>query len=126
MNKIRGHQGDVQFTTIEKLPNGCEEVRNKPLALGEVHGHAHVLTGDVKRFEKKDNGLIRVFYQVYSGGAVLQHTNISLMTSEEKYKTTEVLPVADHKPHILEPGIYEFCIQNEYNPYSKLMEKVID
>ena len=121
METIRGHQGDVIFYTIEKLPELAKEAQNKPIALGEIHGHAHVLTGDVKRYEFEN----RIFYLVLEMGAILQHTNISNM-NELTYKTTKLLPVCDHNQHNLPAGVYEFWIQNQYNPYKKLMEQVID
>jgi hypothetical protein len=58
--------------------------------------------------------------------AILQHINLSLMENKKNWETTEVLPVADHKPITLDRGYYEFCIQNEYNPYTKIFEKVKD
>lgn len=121
MKIIKGHQGDVQFKSINELPKNAIEIDNKPIALGEIHGHAHVVTGDVKRYEV-DN---RIFYEIGEKGGIIQHVLINMMTLE-KYNSTEILPMADHKPHKLEKGIYEFYIQNEYNPYEKIMKKVVD
>lgn len=121
METIRFHQGDVQGCTIAMLPEGTVKTENKPLALGEKHGHAHVVTGDVERYEKGR----RVFYLVRTL-AVLQHLNVEIMKNGENWKTTELLPVADHKPIPLKAGMYEFFIQNEYNPYRKIFEQVKD
>lgn len=119
--QIRGHQGDVQFANIKSLPKGAVKIQNKPLALGEHSGHMHVLTGEVELFEH--NGTL--FACVGSDGARLQHVHESNF-KESHWITTEELPIADHGSHLLPEGIYEFYIQNSYNPYSKLMEKVID
>jgi hypothetical protein len=123
MNKdlIRLMQGDVIAYTISELPSGAIRTENKPIALGEIHGHAHVLTGDVDRYEVNN----RVIFFVKTI-AVLQHINIELMKNKSNWKTTKELPSADHNPHTLPAGIYEFVIQNEYNPYKKIFEKVID
>jgi len=122
MNKvIRFHQGDVIGCSINELPEGAIEVANQPIALGEIHGHAHVLTGIVKRYDLES----RILYHVINTCAILQHTHIANM-NEETYQTTKILPVCDHNPLTLPPGFYEFWIQNQYNPYKKLMEKVID
>lgn len=121
MKKIKFHQGDVIGFTIDKLPEGAKKTENKPVALGEVHGHAHVITGDVERYEINS----RVMFWVKTT-AILQHVNIEVMKQKGAWGTTKELPMADHKPHVLQEGIYEFVIQNEYNPYKKIMEKVVD
>jgi len=121
-SQIKFHQGDVIGCSLDRLPEGAVEVKNSPIALGETHGHAHVLTGDVKRYQHQN----RIFFLVLQIPAILQHTHIANMESEEAYSTTDVLPVCDHKPITLPPGLYEFWIQNQYNPYKKLMEQVRD
>lgn len=121
MSSIKGHQGDVQFAVITSLPAGVVKVENKPIALGEHSGHMHVLTGDVKLFEVEG----RLIASVGSDGARLQHVHESNFTAKAWVKTTE-LPKADHDSHLLPEGLYEFWIQNAFNPYSKMMEQVID
>ena len=121
MEKIKIMQGDVISWTIENLPEGEVRTENKPVALGERHGHAHVVTGDVERYEAAG----RVFFLVKTI-ALLQHIQIEAMKNPSDWETTGLLPMADHKPHTLPAGLYEFCIQNEYNPYEKVFQKVID
>ena len=121
MQNLKGHQGDVQFAAIPAIPAKATKIANKPIALGEHSGHMHVLTGDVEMFEL-DGQLIAA---VGSDGACLQHVHESNF-SEKAWASTKELPIADHKPHTLAPGVYQFYIQNAYNPYSKLMEQVID
>ncbi len=118
---IKGHQGDVQFRSISKLPAGAVKIDNKPLALGEHSGHMHVLTGDVELFEVDG----KIVAAVGGDGARLQHVHESNFTAK-LWKTTEELPIADHRSHLLPEGVYEFWIQNAFSPYSKLMEKVLD
>lgn len=119
-NKIRGHQGDVQFRTINSLPKGAKSAKQHPIALGEHSGHEHILTGDVELFEL--NGV--TYAAVGHDGATLQHVHES--NFDGNYKTKKVLTKADHKEHKLPEGIYEFFIQGSYNPYKKILEKVID
>lgn len=121
MKKIKGHQGDVQFFSIDKIPASAKKINNRPIALGEHSGHMHILTGDVEMFEVDG----RIICAVGSDGARLQHIHESKLT-ERTWKSIEEIEIADHKSHLLPPGNYEFFIQNSYNPYSKLMEKVID
>jgi hypothetical protein len=121
MKTVRFHQGDVQGCTVSKLPEGAVKTANRPLALGDKNGHAHVVTGDAERYESKG----RVFFWVKTF-ALLQHINMEIMKDRALWNTTQELPVADHKSIPLKAGVYEFYIQNEYNPYKKIFEKVID
>lgn len=120
-NTLRGHQGDVQFATIASIPANAKKVTNRPIALGEHSGHMHVLTGDVEMFELDG----RIICTIGSDGARLQHVHESNFTDSSWTKKDEISK-ADHNSHELPAGNYEFWIQNSYNPYSKLMEKVID
>lgn len=119
--QITGHQGDVQFRSITSLPREAKKVKNQPLAYGEHSGHQHVLTGDVELFEFEG----RLIAVVGKDGARLQHIHESVM-SEKAWSSTTELQKADHNAHLLPEGTYEFFIQNSYNPYSKLMERVVD
>jgi len=120
MKTIKGHQGDVQFKELDKLPKGAKKINHKPIALGEHSGHQHVLTGDVKLFEYEG----KILAAVGSDGATLQHVHESRF--DGNYASKKVFEKADHNPIPLKEGVYEFFIQGCYNPYKKLMEKVID
>lgn len=120
--EIKFHQGDVQGKSIAELPAGAKPIAKKALALGEHSGHMHILTGpDVQLFEHKG----KVFAAVGGDGASLQHIHESRLT-EPAWKSTQTLEKADHPAHMLPPGIYEFHIQNAFNPFKKAMEQVID
>jgi uncharacterized protein YkuJ len=66
---LKGHQGDVQFKQIGKLPTNAKKIQNKPIALGEHSGHMHILTGDVEMFEVDGKIICAVGFD----GARLQH-----------------------------------------------------
>lgn len=117
---IRGHQGDVQFKNTS-LPKGAIKITQRPLALGEHSGHQHVLTGDVSLYEFEG----RTFAVVGSDGACLQHVHDSNFTPA-MYAKKDKIAIADHKAIDLAPGTYEFTIQNAYNPFKKVFEKVQD
>ena len=121
MQQLKGHQGDVQFAKLLEMPCNAKKINNKPIALGEHSGHMHVLTGDVQLFEVEG----RLLAAVGGDGARLQHVHESNFTDKCWTSTKELLK-ADHNSHLLPEGIYEFWIQNAYNPYSKIMEKVED
>lgn len=119
---IKGMQGDVQFKQLISLPLNAKRVENKPLAYGEISGHVHVLTGkDVDFFEM--DGI--TYAVIGNDGARLQHVLENNVRPDCLTKVEE-LPVADHKSILLPPGTYEFGIQKQFNPYSKLFEKVQD
>ena len=118
---IRGHQGDVEFKMIDSIPITAKRTDNTPLAYGEVSGHVHVLTGEVECFE--DNG--RRFARIKGDGARLQHIHESNLKSEFLIETKE-LPAMDHKSILLPPGIYEFGIQKQYDPFEEVFKQVQD
>lgn len=105
-------QGDVALRQINfEVPANAEKVENAVLAWGEVSGHAHVVTGDAEVFRIGN----KVFVCVGSDGAKLEHMKFATRTK------------ADHAPITLEPNqVYEVILQNEYNPFAKALERVID
>lgn len=118
---IKFHQGDVQGKSIYSIPKAAVKISQKPIALGEHSGHCHILTGDVELFEHDG----KIFAAVGEDGATLQHVHETNFKGD--YKTTKVLPKADHHPIKLAPNQnYEFGIHKKYNPFSKIFEKVID
>lgn len=119
--KIRFHQGDVQGKSIDKLPPNAKIIENKPLAYGEISGHVHIITGDVKLFEIEG----KTYAVVGNDGARLQHVMESKVKPDCLTKVEE-LPVADHKSILLPYGTYEFGIQKQFNPYEKIFEQVKD
>jgi hypothetical protein len=122
MKKLVFHQGDVQGRQVSELPKNLKKVKNQPLAYGEHSGHQHCLTGDVELFMAEDGTF---FAAVGSDGATLQHIHQDYF-KESDWVSTKEIQKADHNPIHIPAGNYEFWIQNSYNPYSKLMEKVID
>jgi hypothetical protein len=118
---IKGHHGDVQFKMIDLLPINAVKKENKPLAYGEVSGHVHVLTGDVELFEIKG----KTYAVVGNDGARMQHVMENNLTPKCMTEVKE-LPIADHKSILLPYGTYEIGIQKQYNPYEKILEKVVD
>ena len=118
-----GHNGDVQFFSVDTLPRSAKKVMNQPVALGEQHDHAHIITGDCELFQDDD----QVFYvKTGVGKSFAQHTFQSLL-SNDIYSRQEAIEVADHLPKELLPNtIYKIGIHQKYNPYSKVWEKTID
>jgi len=95
MNDDQVRQGDVFLVRRTQLPTQAAEVDRDPqrgivLALGEVTGHAHVITEEwAKLFEAADGR-----YVVLSEEATLRHE--------------------EHGPISLAPGIWRVVIQREW------------
>ncbi len=108
-------QGEISIRKIDTLPTGI-----KPLApeLGKYiighseTGHHHVMTLDNKQaFEanKAPEGM-RVLYAVLEAPGELTH--------ERGHDTHEAISFG--------PGIYEFRLGREYDPYAELARQVAD
>jgi hypothetical protein len=119
---IKGHQGDVQFKMIDALPENAKEIKNMPLAYGEISGHVHILTGDVQMFESEN----KRFAIIGKEKARLQHILEGNLKSSSYLTEVKELPVADHKSILLPPDTYEFGIQKQYNPFEKVFKQVQD
>lgn len=111
MKKIE-MQGDVALRPNRmEIPANAEKIENNVLAWGEISGHAHVITGDAEVFRVDEKMIVCVG----GDGAKLEH--IKFVTKAK----------ADHKPITLAPNqIYEVLLQNEYNPFAKALERVVD
>jgi hypothetical protein len=104
-------QGDVALRRIENMPINLTEDRKGVVALGEISGHAHKVSGKAQLFKDSEG---RMFVTVGDEGATLDHVKLDTLTK------------ADHDPLTLKKGCYEVILQNEYNPYSEAWERVLD
>ena len=116
-------QGDV-LCKIEKLPVGAKLVKSldsRIAARGEFSDHCHVITGDCDIYEHDG----RMYVKAGKKGVTLQHTKESMLPVN--LENCSDLTVADHPKHILKANeVYDVTIQNEFNPYDKLFQKVAD
>lgn len=115
------HQGDVQIFEIDKVPSKAKKIAKTFFAKSEKSGHAHALCGDYELYEA-DNGHYIV---VGSDGATLNHTGYANLTPEY-WNKNQVMPIADHKPTLLQQGTYFVGIQRRKKPFSKVWEKSKD
>lgn len=113
-------QGDVALQTAS-LPAGAKKIPPRPLALGEVSGHAHVVVPAAPPTETEIQGfdLFEINGETYvvtgGDGARLEHMKL------------ETGAQADHLPITLAPNTcYRVILQNEYNPESEAFERVLD
>ena len=116
-------QGDVQGFQITGIPECWKKSEKTFFAKSEKSGHAHALCGDYEMFTHPEtDGFI---IKVGTDGATLNHTGYANLTPEY-WNKNQILPIADHKPTILEQGIYIVGIQKRKQHFSKLWEKVKD
>lgn len=118
-----GHQGDLQFKTVDSLPANAKKIPHTPLALGEHSGHMHVLTGDVDIYETEQETRFAV---IGEKGAWLQHVhekNFKLLN----YADLKPMQHEDHLPVKIRPNqILEFGIHKKFDPFQKVWNNVID
>ncbi|NTA27442.1 hypothetical protein [Allorhizobium ampelinum] len=108
-------QGEISIRRIDALPAGV-----KPLApeLGKYiighseTGHHHVMTLDRKQAFESTNAPagMRILYATLETAGELVH--------ERGHDTHETIS--------FEPGIYEFRLGREYDPYAELARQVAD
>ena len=122
-SKFAGMQGDVQIFSISKLPEGIKKIGKTFIAKSEKSGHCHAMCGDYDLYElEKDNGFV---IEVGTDGCTLNHTRFENLVPEY-WNKNQVTEIADHKPTILEKGLYFIGIQKRKKHFSKLWEKVKD
>lgn len=115
MKKVIGAQGEVTIIKIDAVPEGIESVPVEMSANGFIvshseSGHHHLLTGGnvIERTSNVPQGM-KILYGVLARAEDFIH---AAPNSHGGYK--------------LEPGIYEFRISREYNPFSEQARTVKD
>lgn len=90
-----------------------QERKQRILALGESHNHAHIISGDVE-FDEKGRIIVSE-----NSNAVLKHILEKPWMEEGKEIWT-----GEHTDIKLTPGIYEPVLQEVFDPLSKRIERV--
>lgn len=115
MKQVIGQQGEVFIVKIDKMPEGMEtrkvEVSGKGYIISHSEsGHHHVLTGGdvMERTDKVPDGM-KVFY--------------ALLENPQSFIQDAPVP---HGGFDLDPGIYEFRISREYDPFAEQARQVAD
>lgn len=115
MKQVIGQQGEVRIVKIDALPDGIETKAVERIAKGYVishseSGHHHVLTGGdvMERTDKVPAGM-QVFY--------------AILNNPESFIQDAANP---HGGYDLDPGIYEFRVSREYDPFAEQARRVAD
>ena len=115
-----GHQGDVQWFSIDKIPADLKKINKQFIAKSEKTGNVHALSGNYDMYEQGDGFVIDVHQD-----AILNHTRIAEL-NEESWNMPKTLPEQDHRSSKIKKGKYFVGVQRRYNPQQKFMEKVKD
>ena len=106
MNNKAIRQGDVLLKPVDKTSGIKQELTEYTVAHGEQTGHHHTL------------------YPLVEG------SKISLFTDANKrfIELTDswMLRHQEHREIIITPGIYEIGMEQEYDPFERIMKKVVD
>lgn len=115
-----GHQGDVQWFSVDEIPANAKKVEKQFIAASERSGSFHALFGDYDMYETNDGFIVDVKEE-----CVLNHslaTELKGITMDE----TKVLPKKDHRHSMIPKGIYAVGIQTRFDPMANIKKRVID
>ena len=110
-----GNQGEIRIDLIEKLPDvqlkPFTEANEKGVIISHSEqGHHHLLSGNVEVMERVNTP---------EGAKILQ----AIVKEPSKLWQDAATP---HDTINLDPGIYEFRIKREFNPFEKQARRVAD
>lgn len=115
MKQIIGQQGEVRIVMIDALPPKIETKKPERTAKGFIishseSGHHHVLTGGdvMERTDHVPAGM-QIFY--------------AILDRPESFVQDAANP---HGGYDLDPGIYEFRVSREFDPFAEQARRVVD
>lgn len=115
MKQVIGQQGEVRIVKIDALPKNMQTGPVQKIGKGFVishseSGHHHVLTGGdvMERTDKVPAGM-----QVF----------LAILHEPQQFIQDAANP---HGGFDLDPGIYEFRISREFNPFEEQARRVAD
>lgn len=100
--------GEIIFKPVRSIPEGTIKKHNKYIAGHSETGHHHVITA-AKEFQITEDALHNIYVQVFEQAEVVH---------QKTHDIHQTLPLA--------PGKYQIIPAQEYNPFTKLMEKQWD
>lgn len=116
MNReVIGAQGEITLFRVSEMPAGLvplgeKDKAGRPIISHSESGHHHVLDRDVAVLEKADPPAgMRILY------ALLEEPTALIQSADQP-----------HGQHDLPPGIYEFRIAREFDPFSEQVRQVAD
>lgn len=115
MKQIIGQQGECRIIKIDALPEGMKTKKTERVEKGFVishseSGHHHVVTGGdvMERVSDVPSGM-QVYY--------------AILDKPEEFVQDAANP---HGGFTLNPGVYEFRVSREFNPFTEQARRVAD
>lgn len=115
MKHVVGQQGEVRIARIGTIPADAQTRATPRSAFGYIishseSGHHHVLTGGdvMERTDKVPAGM-QIFY--------------AILDAPESFVQDAPNP---HPGFDLDPGVYEFRVSREYDPFAEQARRVAD
>ncbi|MCA6378125.1 MAG: hypothetical protein IM574_07150 [Cytophagales bacterium] len=96
--------------------SNAQKVKNNIIARGEVSGHSHIAVGDVEVLE-----LDGEIYLDVKGEAAIKHLLEEAFVKEGKEVWT-----GEHADIKIEPGVYKYVPQMEYDVLGDFERRVLD
>ena len=115
-----GHQGDVQFYSIDKIPNESKKVNKQFIAASERSGSFHALFGNYDMYEDENGFLLDVKEESVLNHSLKEHLKNTSMDN------AITLPKKEHWYSIIKKGKYFVGIQQKFDPMSGYKKRVID
>lgn len=112
--QIIGAQGEITIIKIDAIPEGvtlrpCERAANGEWIISHSEsGHHHLLSGGDVMERVGDDFVGRLY---------------ATLTTTERLHQSAAVP---HAPYVLEPGVYEFRLAREYDPFAAQARRVAD
>lgn len=115
MKEVIGQQGEVRIIKVDKVPDGVSTKATERVAKGYVishseSGHHHVVTGgEVMERTSDVPGGMQIFY--------------AILERPERFIQDAANP---HGGFNLPPGVYEFRVSREFDPFADQVRRVMD
>ena len=122
MTNVIARHGDMTIFKVSKTQvSGMEakELKKLTLGLGEVTGHSHEVFA-------LDNSTIIEHHQVSGYDTTELRDLVERENIFFEVKGSAVIMHEEHGPITLDEGVYLRTVQRQYNPFTKVLEKVRD
>ncbi len=113
--EVVGAQGEITIFRVDQMPSGLAQFietdkRGRPIISHSESGNHHILERACAVMEKPNPPAgMRILY------ALLEEPTQLLQDADEP-----------HGSHTLDPGVYEFRIAREFDPFSEQIRQVAD
>lgn len=106
--------GDLLLIRIGEMPRNLKKTDSKILAVGEVSGHKHQLTGQATVWENAGKRTLgNLIPSLIDDGPLHNAIPRKFFYAHTKQELVH----EEHKPIMIEEGVYAVVIEREYDPF---------